>query len=274
MTHAWDAAEYDASFGFVTAYGAPLLDLLAAQPGERVLDLGCGTGHQAAALAAGGAEVVGLDADEDMLRVARAEHGGVAGLSFVAGDAAGFTPAEVGGQVDAVLSNAALHWMTDQAGVLGRVRAVLRDGGRFVAEMGGVGNVGRVRAALVAAVAEVSGLDSDGVRGVLDARSWFPTPGQQAALLEAAGFVVRRIELVDRPTPLTGTVADWCAHFRPDVLALGDRGDGLDAVRTAVDAQAAARGLDDGTAAAGTSGWWADYVRLRFVAVAGSGLAG
>jgi len=268
MTHAWDAAEYDASFGFVTAYGAPLLDTLAATPGERVLDLGCGTGHQAAALAAGGAEVVGLDADEDMLRAARAEHGAEARLRFVAGDAAAFTPADVGGQVDAVLSNAALHWMTDQAAVLGRVRAVLRDGGRFVAEMGGVGNVARVRSALVAAVAEVSGLDGGQVRAVLDSRSWFPTPAQQAALLEDAGFVVRRIELVDRPTPLTGTVADWCAHFRPDVLALGDRGDALAAVRSAVDAQAAALGLADGTAAAGAPGWWADYVRLRFVAVA------
>ena len=44
----WDATGYDASFAFVTAYGADLLGLLDVRPGERVLDLGCGTGHQAA----------------------------------------------------------------------------------------------------------------------------------------------------------------------------------------------------------------------------------
>ena len=72
--HTWDARGYDASFSFVTSYGAALLDLLDAQPGERVLDLGCGTGHQGAALVALGADVVGIDADPAMLAVARTEH--------------------------------------------------------------------------------------------------------------------------------------------------------------------------------------------------------
>ncbi|MFN8167830.1 MAG: methyltransferase domain-containing protein [Candidatus Nanopelagicales bacterium] len=258
-THTWDAAGYDASFSFVTSYGAVLLDLLAAQPGERVLDLGCGTGHQAAEVAAAGAQVVGVDADAAMLEIARAEHPEVA---FVRADGqdADALRAAVDGPVDAVLSNAALHWMPRQDDVVAAVAAVLRPGGRFVAEMGGGANVALTTQAIRAGRAAV-GLDP----GI--ASSWtFPTPGEQAARLERHGFDVRLVQCFDRTTPLAAgsTSADWARMFGAALVA-----DVPDADRARFDAAVDAAAAELGLARRpdGEPGWWADYVRLRFVGV-------
>lgn len=267
----WDATTYDERFGFVTGYGATLLDLLAARPGERVLDLGCGTGHQAAALAQQGCRVVGLDADDRMLAKARADHAGVRGLEFVAGDAQELDVAALIGPegehpFDAVLSNAALHWMPRTDAVLRGVAAVLRPEGRFVAELGGAGNIARTTAAIEAALVDL-GVDVAHASAAVRSGLAYPTPAEQTARLEAAGFVVRRLEYFDRPTPLADgdSAASWSRVFRPDARTLvgPDRQDRLDA---RIDAHAVAAGLrrDDG-------GWLLDYVRLRFVAQRGAG---
>lgn len=263
----WDADGYDDRFGFVTELGSPVLDLLAATPGERVLDIGCGTGHQAAALAAAGCSVMGVDVDAAMVARARAQHRDVEGLRFVQADVqdrATVALLDVGDGFDAVLSNAALHWMTEVEATLATVRAALRPGGRFVAEMGGAGNVRRARDAIAAALVDL-GVAADTAEATVSARSWFPTVGQQSTALEAAGFVVRRMELVDRPTPLAAgdTLWSWTSMFRPWVTDLVPD-DRVDDLAARVDAHADALGLrrDDGS-------WWADYVRLRLVAVAG-----
>lgn len=256
MSNPWDAKEYDATFGFVTHYGNDLLQLLPVEPGDRVLDLGCGTGHHAAALAQRGVQVVGLDADAAMLKRARAEHQGV---TFVEADATAFTLDDVQADepFDACFSNAALHWMRPQERVLANVRSVLADGAPFVAEMGGAGNIAGMDAALRAA------LEDCGLAGIGVPANYFPTVGMQSTLLEAAGFRVDLMRWFERPTPLAEgtTAADWTKHFRamvwrevPPALAveLADR----------VDRHAAAGGLLT------DSGWFADYCRLRFVATA------
>jgi trans-aconitate methyltransferase len=256
MTARWDATGYDADFSFVTAYGADLLGLLDAHAGERVLDVGCGTGHQAALLAGTGAAVVGVDADEAMLEVARAEHPGPTFLRVDAQDvdAVREMVAATGGAYDAVLSNAALHWMPRQDDVVAGLALALRPGGRLVVEMGGVGNVARITGAIRDARRAI-GVDPD------VAQSWtFPTPAQMAARLEAHGFTVRLLQLFDRRTPLAAgsTGADWARMFG---AALVDDVPPQDRVLfdTEVDAAARERGLDEG-------GWWIDYVRLRVVA--------
>lgn len=252
---AWDTLRYDDSFGYVVENGAKLVDLLAPRPGERVLDLGCGTGTVTAEIAARGATTVGLDADADMIAAARAKH---PELNFEVGDGHSFA---TGKPYDAVFSNAALHWMLDPEAVIARVRKALLPGGRFVAEMGAAGNVAAIIEATRTARAEL-GLDA----GPRD--PWyFPTPARHATRLEAAGFTVRLMHYFVRDTPLTRCPdgpADWLRMFGGDRLLAGAPAEQLDRVLARVNELTRASLLHDGQ-------WWLhDYTRLRFVAVAGT----
>jgi SAM-dependent methyltransferase len=248
----WDAQAYDEHFGYVTDYGADLVAVLDPQPGERVLDLGCGTGHLTARIAGAGAHAEGLDADAAMIDRARREH---AGTAFRLADARTFA---VGAPVDAVFSNAALHWVPpqDQGTVLRHVRAALRPGGRFVAEMGGAGNV----AHLVDAADR--SCDELGLPHV--AHPWcFPTPVERARDLTAVGFDVVTMQHFPRPTPLAegDGAGDWFRMFGRWLLdAVPPRRH--DELLAAIDRHAAPalRGAD--------GRWTADYVRLRWTAVA------
>ena len=245
----WDARTYDDDFGFVTRYGQALLDLLDVQPPASVIDIGCGTGEHAATLAERGFDVVGVDLDPDMLARAARLHPEV---SFVASDV---QTMQLDRLFDAALSNAALHWMPDQAAALAAIRAVLVDGAQFVAEMGGKHNVRTVDDALVTAVAE-HGLE------VPPIRKFFPSLGEQAALLEANGFDVTLMQWFPRPTPLPEgqSPADWSRLFRADVW---------EAVPADVVADLAARVNALCGSLRGEDGWFIDYHRLRFVARAG-----
>src|SRR5689334_15946154 len=100
----WNAGAYDTNFSFVARGGESLIDLLDPRPGQRVLDLGCGTGDLTAKIAERGATVVGLDADARMIERARARF---PDLEFVHGDGHRFSL----GSFDSVFSNAALHWL-------------------------------------------------------------------------------------------------------------------------------------------------------------------
>jgi trans-aconitate methyltransferase len=251
VTAGWDADRYQRQFGYVSGMAGDLVELLGPRPGEVVCDLGCGTGELAAAIAATGARVLALDSDPAMVAAARRRLGED---RVLLADGHAFTLAE---PVDAVFSNAALHWMPRPAEVIGRVRAALRPGGRFVAELGGAGNIDAILAAFAAATAE-AGLPAP-------PNPWyFPTPGRYATLLEAGGFRVARMEHFPRPTPLAGgdhALADWLAMFgRSLTAAVPAELLGEVVARTAE--LAAPRLRRDGR-------WVADYWRLRFVAVAG-----
>jgi len=251
MTGGWDADRYQRQFGFVSGMAGDLVELLGPRPGEVVLDLGCGTGELAASIAAAGARVWALDSDPAMVAAAR---GRLGDDRVLLADGHAFALPE---PVDAVFSNAALHWMPRPAEVIGRVRAALRPGGRFVAELGGAGNIDAILETLGAAMAE-AGLPAP-------ACPWyFPTPGQYATLLEAGGFRVARMEHFPRPTPLAGGpdgLADWLTMFGGQLTAAVPAAE-LPGVLARAGELATPRLRHDGR-------WVADYWRLRFVAVAG-----
>jgi trans-aconitate methyltransferase len=240
----WNAQRYDSSFGFVTVHGTQVLDLLELSPPASVVDVGCGTGVHAAELSRRGFEVTGVDSDPAMLARARELHPEV---RFLAADAQCL---RMDGTFDAAFSNAALHWMTDQGAALRSIRAVLRDGGPFVAEMGGKHNVATVDAALEAATASLE---------VPPIRKFFPSVAEEAALLEASGFDVELMQWFSRPTPLAAgqTPADWTRVFRANVWDAVPE-DQRAKVAASVDAGCDALRTDDG--------WSIDYWRLRFVA--------
>ncbi len=247
----WDAERYAEAFAFVPRRGRELLVWLDPRPGERILDLGCGTGALTAAIGDAGAEVEGVDQDAAMIALARREHPGIA---FRQADGQRLRVDE---PLDAVFSNAALHWMPDQDAVIASVARALRPGGRFVVEMGGRRNVAAILAPLRAA------LEREGLPVARQPRPWvFPSPAEQAARLEAHGLELRRLSAFDRATPLEGGadgMRDWLRMFAGAFLAAvpADRAEVLiTAVETAARLQ-----LFDGER------WVADYVRLRFVAV-------
>jgi trans-aconitate methyltransferase len=243
----WDPQLYAACASFVHRRAVDLVGVLAPAPGERVLDLGCGTGELTAAIAASGAEVVGLDASPEMLEAARRAH---PELRFELGDGQALAFAS---EFDAVFSNAALHWMPRAGAVAQGVARALRPGGRFVAELGAKGCVRTVRDAVSSALSR-RGLASGGWM-----RWYFPDVAEYASVLASAGFDIRLAHLFERPTPVEGA-GGLRAWLRTFVRGLEEQlGGGAEEFLTEVE-NACAPALRRGDT------WIIDYVRLRVVA--------
>jgi trans-aconitate methyltransferase len=246
MQQTWIAEQYGQNGRFVADLAGGVVELLAPQAGEDILDLGCGDGALTEKLAATGARVVPIDASPDMIRAARAR-----GLDarLVSGESLTFDAA-----FDAVFSNAALHWMHDQDAVLSGVWRALRPGGRFAAEMGGHGNIAAIRVALLA-VAQRFGLDAE----TAGDNVFFSADGY-AQRLERNGFRVASIHLIPRPTLLPASgMRGWLTTFRRGLFERIPENDRERAIDQAVALLEPVLRDDQGR-------WFADYVRLRFLA--------
>jgi trans-aconitate methyltransferase len=243
----WDADAYARNGRFVADLAASLVDWLAPQAGERILDLGCGDGALTEKLVEAGAHVVGADASPELVAAAR-ERG--LDAQVVDGQALCYDA-----EFDAVFSNAALHWMKrDPDAVLAGVARALKNGGRFVAEMGGAGNIAAIRGALHEVLA-ARGYDA------ASADPWFfPTVADYRRRLEAAGFSVTAIESFARPTLLPGDIGGWLQTFAQAFLAIVPQAEREAIVADVQDALHSRLANQAGQ-------WTADYVRLRFVAV-------
>src|SRR5579863_4013179 len=149
----WDSSRYAENARFVSDLGQAVFDLLNPQPGERILDLGCGDGALTEKIVSAGTQVVGVDASSDMVAAAKKR-----GLDARLMDAYDLS---FNSEFDAVFSNAALHWMKrDPDAVIQGVRRALKLGGRFAAEMGGHGCAAAVTVALCATIEKFGVADS------------------------------------------------------------------------------------------------------------------
>jgi trans-aconitate methyltransferase len=243
VTNTWASETYRHNAAFVPALGAAVFELLSPQPGERILDLGCGEGTLTEKIAATGATVVGVDASEEMIAGARAR-----GLDARLMNAEALRFAH---EFDGVFSNAVLHWVRDHDAMLDGVHRALKPGGRFVAEFGGHGNIAAIQVA---------------IRSVLSRRGWttnirryYATETEYAGRLERHGFVVRQIALIPRPTPLPTGIRGWLDTFERATL---DRipPDQLESFLQEVEDLLRAEICDR------AGNWTAHYVRLRFKA--------
>jgi SAM-dependent methyltransferase len=250
MPQTWNPETYARDARFVSDLAAPVLDLLAPQSGERILDLGCGDGVLTAKLQSLGCDVLGVDASAAQVEATKKLG---APARTIDGENLPFE-----NEFDAVFSNAALHWMRNNPdAVISGVKKSLRLGGRFVAEMGGTHCVEKIRAALIAA------LDRRNIDGKSADLWFFPTVEDYSARLQRGGFTIDYIALIPRPTPLPGDVIAWLrvfAHNFTDKLPPSDRDAYLAEVQETLRPQ-----LCDAT---GT--WIADYTRLRFKATKSS----
>jgi trans-aconitate 2-methyltransferase len=239
----WDVERYEAGYSFVWNYGAGVIELLAPQPDERILDLGCGAGQLTHEIASRGARVIGLDSSASMIAQARINY---PHIEFVLADAAHFSLNE---PVDAVFSNAVLHWVKDAGAAVDCIRRALQPGGRFVAEFGGKSNTREV----LAAVAEVLGGNRN---------PWyFPSVGEYATLLESKGLRVTQAFHFDRLTELTASdgMAGWLEMFGGRLFEGLDAASRREAVNRIVERLRPVLCRD--------GKWYVDYRRLRIVAV-------
>ena len=241
----WSPADYAQNAAFVPALGASVLELLDPQPGEAILDVGCGDGVLTEKIVAAGAKVIGVDASEEMIAAAKAR-----GIDAYLADAQAL---DFSSHFDAAFSNAALHWMLDPEGVASSVFRALRPGGRFVGEMGGEGNIAILRS---------------GIREELTLRGysvppadpqWYPGVAAFSRVYASAGFSELEARIIPRQTDLPNGVAAWVRTFRAGWMdAAGVPDDEQAEVAAAVERRLAPKlRRPDGS-------WFADYVRLRF----------
>ncbi|OCH91118.1 S-adenosyl-L-methionine-dependent methyltransferase [Obba rivulosa] len=258
----WSASAYNKTAAFVYSqeFTSPILTLLSAQSGEKIIDFGCGTGEltlQVQAQVGNAGEVVGVDSSANMIEKCKAN--GI--VNAFVGDIQDLQlPAELSsdlrGGYDAVFSNAAIHWCKrSPRGVLESAKRVLKPGGRFVIEMGGHLNC----VGLISALHEV--LRSKGYEPEKLNPWYFPTPEAYKSLLVSTGFEVQHISLHPRRTPLSGTLVDWMRLFCRGTMfqSMGD--EETEEIMCRVEDICRVDCMDE------QGNWWLMYCRLRVVAV-------
>ena len=191
----WDAATYDKVADPMTRWGTDVLERLALDGDETVLDAGCGSGRVTEQLVERlpDGHVVALDAAPSMIEEARRRLGPLGGrVSFVQADLLELGPATLEGRapVDAVLSTATFHWVLDHDRLFANLASVMRPGAQLEAQCGAHGNITRLLEAVRSVGAERAG-------------TWlYAGPEDTRRRLAAAGFTDVEVWTHPEPTPI------------------------------------------------------------------------
>lgn len=248
MNQNWNASLYDDKHSFVAEYGEDLISLLQNKAGDRILDLGCGTGDLSLKIAETGAKVVGIDESAEMIEAAKQKY---PDIEFIVKDILELDFKE---EFDVVFSNAVLHWVKDAETATKKIHQALKTQGKFIAEFGGKGNVKTLESTLINEIQSAKltpGQDS-----------WFfPSIEEYSKILESNGFKIELIDLYDRPTELgesVDSIANWYRMFSNNLLANIDSSKRDELINLASEkAKVKLKNNDK---------YYADYVRIRVIA--------
>lgn len=247
----WKSTLYNDKHAFVYQYGEGLIDLLTPKEGERILDVGCGSGQLTAKINELGATVIGIDSSREMIADAKLKF---PHIEFLVMDATDFHFNE---PFDAIFSNAVLHWVLKKEEAIKSMFRNLKAGGRLVAEFGGKGNIQTIVNQLRLSLAK------RGYEENANLELWyFPSIGEYTTLLEKHGFRVTLAQHYDRPTELADSesgIKDWLemfgnAFFNDVPLAAKE------AIKSEVQQSIKGKLYSNGK-------WYADYKRIRVVAI-------
>ncbi len=200
----WNPSQYER---FHDERSQPFFDLLALvrpKPSMNLVDLGCGTGELTQKLhrALSAAATLGIDSSSSMLERAAPMAG--AGLTFQHAEIESF---ETRARFDLVFSNAALQWVPDNPGVLGRVTCALAPGGQLAVQV--PANDDHPSHAIAGEIAAEEPFRSalDGYRR----QSYILEPEGYAALLDKLGFAHQHVRLQVYPHRLSSRdeVVEW-----------------------------------------------------------------
>lgn len=208
----WSSNAYNSAAGFVPKLTSKVISYLNAQPGDRILDVGCGDGALTEQIARSthSGNVLGLDASQSFISTAQEKHS-ADNCNYELLDCTRLDsyPIAVDGSWDKVFSNAAMHWILRKPDIripfFHHVNKALKPGGMFVFEMGANGNVAEIQAATIAALIH-AGLS---ITEATEACPWFfPSTDWMSATLNDTGFDVEICEHEYRSTALTPKKAD------------------------------------------------------------------
>ncbi|CAM3120810.1 methyltransferase domain-containing protein [Paenibacillus taichungensis] len=244
-----NSVPYIYSMDFLSNLGVDILSLLQPQTGERILDIGSGNGDLTAKIAAAGAIPTGIDLSERMVTLAQQKY---PDLNVQVKDASKYRTDE---PFDAVFSHAALHWINNPAATTRSIWLALREGGRFVAEFAGSGNI----AILITAMKQA--LEEHGYTWAGRNPWYHPTLGEYANLLEQNGFRVTFAQHFDKPAPLKGEegLRNWLNSFADYFFKDVSSAD-LESIYQAILTEVKPHLEREGQ-------WFLDTTRLRIVAI-------
>jgi trans-aconitate 2-methyltransferase len=220
----WDAATYEKVNNPHHEWAREIVARAAIQPGEVVLDAGCGGGSVTRQLLELTPNVIAVDGDAAMAEKARKTL--PESVPVLHQDLLELVVDE---KVDVVFSSAVFHWITDHDRLFERLHAVLKPGGRLVAQCGGKGNI-------------------DNVLGIVGERPgrWLYADGPATERrLTTAGFTTARAWLEPKRTRVDDMetfLATVVLHSDPDAAATARRIapqiDAIDYVRLNMEATA------------------------------------
>lgn len=247
METEWNAQNYTDNFKFVHKYGEAVTELITAEKGSFVVDVGCGNGALTKVLCDKGYDVVGIDSNAQMLEKASFLY---PDINFMLCDATEF---ELSKKADAIFSNAVFHWIDNQDKLVENLSDNLKTNGQLVFEFGGKGCAQTVHTSLERAFSNYGLMYHNGFN--------FKSIGEFAPVLEKHGFRVEFATLFDRPTAQIGEngLENWINMFCTKAFENVDKDTKNNIIKNAVELCKSSL-YNDGT-------WYVDYVRLRMKAV-------